>query len=51
MLETVGLGVDKMFEYVDKMNEISAKDVSNVANTYLDFSQANTVELITQELK
>ena len=51
MLETVGLGVDKMFEYVDKMNEISAKDVSNVANMYLDFSQANTVELITQEIK
>ncbi|WP_082319681.1 M16 family metallopeptidase [Candidatus Thioglobus autotrophicus] len=51
MLETVGLGIDKMFEYVDKMNEISAKDVSNVANTYLDFSQANSVELITQELK
>jgi len=51
MLETVGLGIDKMFEYVDKMNEIKAKDVSNVAKQYLDFSQVNTVELITQEIK
>jgi len=40
-----------MFEYVDKMNEIKAKDVSNVAKQYLDFSQMNTVELITQEIK
>ena len=48
MLSTVGLGIDKMFEYVDKMNEIEAKEVSNVAKQYLDFTQANRVELIPQ---
>jgi zinc protease len=51
MLETVGLGSDKMFIYVDKMNEIKAEDVSNIAKQYLDFSAMNTVELITQEIK
>ena len=51
MLETVGIGVDKMFEYVAKMNEITAKQVSNVANEYLDFSKVNVVELIPQGVK
>ena len=51
MLSTVGLGADKMFEYVDKMNKISAKDLSIVAKMYLDFSQVNTVELIPQGIQ
>jgi len=51
MLETVGLGIDKMFEYVDKMSEIKAKELSTIASKYLDFSQMNTVELITEEIK
>ncbi len=48
MLQTVGLGIDKMFNYVDKMNEIETKDLSNVANLYLNFDQINTVELLPQ---
>ncbi|SMN15493.1 FIG015547: peptidase, M16 family [uncultured Candidatus Thioglobus sp.] len=48
MLETVGLGIDKMFTYVDKMNEVTDKDLSNVANMYLNFDNVNTVELLPQ---
>lgn len=48
MLETVGLGINKMFEYVDKMNEITAEDLSQVAKFYLNFNQENTVELEPQ---
>ncbi|MDG2395046.1 pitrilysin family protein [Candidatus Thioglobus sp.] len=48
MLETVGLGINKMFEYVDKMNKITAKELSSVAKLYLDFNQTNTVELLPQ---
>lgn len=48
MLETVGLGINKMFEYVDKMNGITAKELSNIAKLYLDFNQTNTVELLPQ---
>ena len=51
MLETVGLGIDKMFEYVYKMNEIKAKDVSNAAKKYIQFNQSNVVELMPQEVK
>jgi zinc protease len=51
MLSTVGLGADKMFEYVDRMNKISTKDLSIVAKMYLDFSQVNTVELIPQGIQ
>ena len=51
MLTTVGLGIDKMFKYVDKMNKIGAKSVSNVAKKYLNFKLANSVELIPQGLK
>ena len=50
MLETVGLGVDKMFEYVDKMNEVVSKDLSKAAKLFLDFEQMNQVELIPQAL-
>jgi len=48
MLETVGLGIDKMFEYIDKMNEVKAKDLSIIAKLYLNFDQMNTVELLPQ---
>lgn len=48
MLETVGLGINKMFEYVDEMNKITAKELSSVAKLYLDFNQTNTVELLPQ---
>jgi zinc protease len=51
MLESIGLSIDKMFTYVAKMNEINSKDISNVAKKYLDFSQMNSVELITKEIK
>jgi len=40
-----------MFEYVDRMNKISTKDLSIVAKMYLDFSQVNTVELIPQGIQ
>ncbi len=51
MLETVGLGIDKMFEYVDKMNLIAANELSIVAKKYLSFANMNTVELIPQGVK
>ncbi len=51
MLSVVGLGVDKMFNYVDKMQEIEVKDISNITREYLNFANANTVELIPQRLK
>jgi zinc protease len=51
MLATVGLGIETMFSYVDKMNAISTHDVAQVAKQYLDFSQANSVELIPQGVK
>ena len=51
MLSTVGLRVGKMFNYPQKMNAISAADVSNAAKQYLDFSKANAVELIPQGMQ
>jgi zinc protease len=51
MLSTVGLGVDKMFTYVDNMNSIKASEVSEVAKQYLNFNDANSVELIPQGIK
>ncbi|CAC9979996.1 FIG015547: peptidase, M16 family [uncultured Gammaproteobacteria bacterium] len=51
MLATVGLGIETMFTYVDKMNAISTHDVAQIAKQYLDFSQANSVELIPQGVK
>lgn len=48
MLSTVGLGIENLFSYVDKMNAINAKDVARIAKQYLNFSQANSVELIPQ---
>ena len=51
MLSTVGLRADKMFNYPQKMNAISAADVSNAAKQYLDFSKANAVELIPQGMQ
>ena len=51
MLATVGLGIETMFTYVDKMKTISTHDVAQVAKQYLDFSQANSVELIPQGVK
>jgi zinc protease len=35
MLETVGLGWEKVDEYVDKINQISAEQVREVARKYL----------------
>jgi zinc protease len=51
MLSTVGLGIDKMFTYVDNMNSISATEVSAIAKHYLNFDDANSVELIPQGVK
>ena len=51
MLSTVGLRADKMFNYPQKMNAVSAADVSNAAKQYLDFSKANAVELIPQSMQ
>ena len=51
MLSTVGLGVDKMFNYVDNMNNINATEVSSAAKQYLNFDIANSVELIPQGVK
>jgi len=51
MLSTVGLGVEKLFSYVDKMNAIDAKAVARVAKQYLNFSQSNSIELIPQGIQ
>jgi len=51
MLSAVGLGVDKMFTYVDNMNSIKASEVSEIAKQYLNFNDANSVELIPQGIK
>jgi len=51
MLSTVGLGIDKMFTYVDNMNSINATEVSAIAKQYLNFDDANSVELIPQGVK
>jgi zinc protease len=51
MLSSVGLEVDKWLNYVDRMNQISAQDVANVARQYLDFDTLNYVELIPQGVK
>ncbi|SFV85700.1 FIG015547: peptidase, M16 family [hydrothermal vent metagenome] len=48
MLSTVGLDIEKLFSYVDKMNAIRAKDVAKAAKQYLKFSHSNSVELIPQ---
>jgi predicted Zn-dependent peptidase len=40
-----------MFEYVDKMNKVTAKELSNVAKVYLNFNQMNTVELLPQKIQ
>jgi zinc protease len=51
MLQTVGLGVNEMFEYVDKMNKVTSNELSNVAKVYLNFNQMNTVELLPQKIQ
>ncbi|MDC9715518.1 MAG: pitrilysin family protein [Gammaproteobacteria bacterium] len=51
MLSTIGLNVETLFSYVGKMNAVSANDVAQVAKQYLNFSQANSVELIPQGIK
>ena len=48
MLESVGLGAEHLFDYVPKMHQIKAQELSTVASKYLDFSKANQVELIPQ---
>ncbi|MBE8190352.1 MAG: insulinase family protein [Candidatus Thioglobus sp.] len=49
-LATVGLGVEELFSYVDKMNEITAAEVIHAAKIYLNFAAANSVELIAEGL-
>lgn len=51
MLSSVGLAVDKLLNYVDRINQVSAQDVANVARQYLDFDMLNYVELIPQGVK
>ncbi len=51
MLSTIGLGVETLFEYVEKMDQVDHLQVSNMAKKYLDFHQMNTVELIPQGVK
>ena len=51
MLESIGLGVESLFEYVPSMNQVQARDLSNVASKYLDFTKANQVELMPQGVK
>lgn len=48
MLATVGLNIKTLLNYVDNMNSITAKDVAKTAKQYLNFSKANSVELIPQ---
>jgi zinc protease len=50
-LESAGLGFDKLLEYVDKMNEVSLKEVANIAKKYLVFEKSNAVELIPQGIR
>jgi zinc protease len=42
MLATVGLPIETLFSYVDKMRAVSAEDVAQVAKQYLHFSAANS---------
>ncbi len=51
MLSSVGLEVDQLLNYVDRMNQVSTQDVANVAKQYLDFDTLNYVELIPQCVK
>lgn len=51
MLSSVGLEIDKLSNYVDKMNQVSTQDIANVAKQYLDFDTFNYVELIPQGIK
>ncbi len=51
MLATIGLEIETMFTYVDKMNAINIDDIMQVAKQYLNFSQANSVELVPQGVK
>ncbi|QKQ23666.1 insulinase family protein [Candidatus Ruthia endofausta] len=51
MLSSVGLKTDKLLNYVAKMNQVSTRDVANVAEQYLDFDMLNYVELIPQGTK
>ncbi len=46
VLEAIGLGYKVSTEYVDKINNISAKDVQNIAIKYLIKNNRSTVELI-----
>jgi zinc protease len=50
MGETVGLGAGVVNDFVHNMNQISLNDIRKVAQKYLDFNQANQVELIPQEM-
>jgi zinc protease len=44
----LGLPIETLFSYVDKMRAVSAEDVAQVAKQYLHFSAANSVQLIPQ---
>ncbi len=48
MLSTIGLSVETLFTYVDKMHTVSAEEVAQVAKQYLNFVNANSVTLIPQ---
>lgn len=51
MLETVGIGWEKVDEYVDKVNQITAEQVREVARKYLVEEKLNIAYLDPQPIK
>ncbi len=51
MLSSVGLKINKLLNYVARMNQVSTQDVANVAKQYLNPDMLNYVELIPQGIK
>jgi len=51
MLETVGVGWEKVDEYVDKVNQITAEQVRDVARKYLVEEKLNIAYLDPQPIK
>jgi zinc protease len=50
MLETVGLGWEKADEYVDKVNQITAEQIRDVARKYLLEEKLNVAYLDPQPI-
>lgn len=49
-LETIGLGWQKSQQYLEKLNAVTAQEIKNIANKYLDAKNLFTAQLIPQPL-